>query len=62
MGKVAVWQCLEPVAPFESKAVKTRPAPSLKAKGKISVLPVLMGELLAGWLGHMMISHLLFSQ
>jgi hypothetical protein len=40
----AVWQCLKPVASIESTAEKTRQTQSLKAKGKVSVLPELTGS------------------
>ena len=40
----AVWQCLKSVASIESTAAKTRQTQSLKAKGKVSVLPELTGS------------------
>ena len=40
----AVWQCLKPVESIESTAEKTRQMQSLKAKGKVSVLPELTGS------------------
>ena len=40
----AVWQCLESVATVESKALQTQQTQSLKAKGKVSVLPELTGS------------------
>jgi hypothetical protein len=40
----AVWQCLKPVESIESTAAKTRQMQSLKAKGKVSVLPELTGS------------------
>ena len=40
----AVWQCLESVAAVESKALQTQLTQSLKAKGKVSVLPELTGS------------------
>jgi hypothetical protein len=40
----AVWQCLKPVASIESTAAKARQTQSLKAKGKVSVLPELTGS------------------
>jgi glycerol kinase len=40
----AVWQCLKPTARHESTAEKTRQMQSLKAKGKVSVLPELTGS------------------
>jgi glycerol kinase len=41
---IAVWQCLKPVESIESTAAKTRQMQSLKAKGKVSVLPELTGS------------------
>lgn len=41
---IAVWQCLKPVESIESTAEKTRQMQSLKAKGKVSVLPELTGS------------------
>ena len=41
---IAVWQCLKPVESIESTALKARQMQSLKAKGKVSVLPELTGS------------------
>ena len=41
---IAVWQCLKRVASIESTAAKNRQTQSLKAKGKVSVLPELTGS------------------